>query len=216
MSDLVEEAPLASSAAETALHLLRFGIAGVDDALRVGFRNRAFTTIVDAGDGLVLQDGALRAQRARDHSRLLAVVEAVAAGTEAASLTIDRPSGRAPYTVQAWPVPTREPQVLLFVTDPCRRPKLSGPQLVGLYDFSRAEAEVAARIGSGETPEQAASALGISVKTCRHHLESIFRKTGVGRQAALVGLLAWTLGQTTQSAGLTDIAAGPASDWSSR
>jgi len=42
---------------------------------------------------------------------------------------------------------------------------------------------------NGDTPQQAAAALGIRVSTARFHLAALFRKTDTRRQAELVRLL---------------------------
>jgi DNA-binding CsgD family transcriptional regulator len=47
------------------------------------------------------------------------------------------------------------------------------------------EARVALMIADGQTPNEAALALGISVNTLRTHLARIFEKTGVNGQREL-------------------------------
>jgi len=60
----------------------------------------------------------------------------------------------------------------------------------GLFDLTPAEARLAALIGAGDAPAPAAAKLGITPSTARSVLKRIFQKTGVSRQAELVGLLA--------------------------
>ncbi|MCJ2029909.1 helix-turn-helix transcriptional regulator [Methylobacterium sp. J-043] len=60
----------------------------------------------------------------------------------------------------------------------------------GLFDLTPAEARLAALIGAGDAPAPAAAKLGITPSTARSVLRRIFQKTGVSRQAELVGLLA--------------------------
>lgn len=60
----------------------------------------------------------------------------------------------------------------------------------GLFDLTPAEARLAALIGAGDAPVPAAAKLGITPSTARSVLRRIFQKTGVSRQAELVGLLA--------------------------
>jgi PAS domain S-box-containing protein len=59
----------------------------------------------------------------------------------------------------------------------------------GLFALARAEARVAALIGSGLSPRQAAEQLGISEGTVRTTLKHVFEKTGVSRQSELAVLL---------------------------
>jgi DNA-binding CsgD family transcriptional regulator len=58
-----------------------------------------------------------------------------------------------------------------------------------LFDLTPAEARIAQKIAAGETLGDAAKQIGISAETARKQLKSVFVKTGVSRQAELVGLL---------------------------
>ena len=58
-----------------------------------------------------------------------------------------------------------------------------------LFDLTAREAELACRLAHAERLTEAAAQLGVSVKTARHYLEAIFRKTGVRRQAELIALI---------------------------
>jgi DNA-binding CsgD family transcriptional regulator len=62
--------------------------------------------------------------------------------------------------------------------------------LNGLFDLSPAEVKVAQGIISGKTIDDVADELKLSRETIRNQLKSVFAKTGTGRQAQLVGLLA--------------------------
>jgi len=62
--------------------------------------------------------------------------------------------------------------------------------LNGLFDLSPAEVKVAQGIISGKTVDDVAAELQLSRETIRNQLKSVFAKTGTGRQAQLVGLLA--------------------------
>lgn len=59
-----------------------------------------------------------------------------------------------------------------------------------LFDLTPAEARVATFLVEGKAVDEIARALGVTDNTVRMHLKSIFAKTGVGRQAELVSLLA--------------------------
>jgi DNA-binding CsgD family transcriptional regulator len=48
---------------------------------------------------------------------------------------------------------------------------------------------VAARIGSGLPPKEAAEKLGVSVETARTVLKRVFEKVGVSRQSELAALM---------------------------
>lgn len=62
--------------------------------------------------------------------------------------------------------------------------------LAALFDLTRAEARVFARIAEGRTVTEVASDLRVGEGTVRTHLVHIYAKTGTGRQADLVRLAA--------------------------
>jgi DNA-binding CsgD family transcriptional regulator len=61
--------------------------------------------------------------------------------------------------------------------------------LNGLFDLAPAEARIAALVGSGLAPREAAQRLGITEQTARTALKRVFSKVGVSRQSELAALL---------------------------
>jgi DNA-binding CsgD family transcriptional regulator len=61
-----------------------------------------------------------------------------------------------------------------------------------LFDLTPAEARVARGIAVGKTVDELAHEAGLAAATVRNQLKSVFSKTGVSRQADLVGMLAGT------------------------
>jgi len=59
----------------------------------------------------------------------------------------------------------------------------------GLFDLTPAEARIARALGGGMTIGQIASSTGASAATVRNQVQAVFGKTGMHRQADLVGLL---------------------------
>ena len=59
----------------------------------------------------------------------------------------------------------------------------------GLFDLTPAEAKLAVLIAAGCQPRDAAVRLGVTEETARTTLKRVLAKTGMGRQAELVGLL---------------------------
>lgn len=59
----------------------------------------------------------------------------------------------------------------------------------GLFDLTPAEARIARALGGGMTIGQIASTTGASAATVRNQVQAVFGKTGMHRQADLVGLL---------------------------
>lgn len=58
-----------------------------------------------------------------------------------------------------------------------------------LLDLTLGEARIAALVGTGLTPRQAAAQLGIAEETARTVLKRVFAKTGISRQSELAGLI---------------------------
>jgi DNA-binding CsgD family transcriptional regulator len=61
-----------------------------------------------------------------------------------------------------------------------------------LFDLTPAEARVARGIAVGKTVDELAQEASLAAATVRNQLKSVFSKTGVSRQADLVGILAGT------------------------
>lgn len=79
----------------------------------------------------------------------------------------------------------------IIVVTTVEQASLVAPEVIqGLFDLTPAEARIARSVASGETIEQVALRAGVSAGTVKQQLKSVFAKTGVTRQAELVGLLA--------------------------
>ena len=59
-----------------------------------------------------------------------------------------------------------------------------------IFGLTESEANLAAAIARGDTPNEVAEARGISLATVRSQLASIYTKTAARRQSELVSLLA--------------------------
>jgi DNA-binding CsgD family transcriptional regulator len=119
--------------------------------------------------------------------------------TNCGGLAIEREDGRLPLTVLVAPfrpnrpVPGAQiPAALVFIRDP-ELGTVANEILTDLFGFTRAQAAVAAHMANGESLEQIALALRISLLTARDHLKAIFAKTGTSRQSQLVALLSRTV-----------------------
>lgn len=64
-----------------------------------------------------------------------------------------------------------------------------GEELMRLYDLTAAEARLALHLAEGGTLRSHAAGQNISRNTVRSHLQSIFQKMAVNRQAAVVRLV---------------------------
>jgi DNA-binding CsgD family transcriptional regulator len=69
-------------------------------------------------------------------------------------------------------------------------PETASAQVVqGLFDLTPSEARIARGIAAGKTIDELAREAGLAVGTVRQQLKAVFSKTGVSRQAELVGIL---------------------------
>jgi DNA-binding CsgD family transcriptional regulator len=80
-------------------------------------------------------------------------------------------------------------RTIVLIIDSARQAVLDPTMLRDIFGLTLAEARVAALVGAGTTPINAAQILGVAEDTVRKALKSVFSKTGVGRQAELVLLL---------------------------
>lgn len=74
----------------------------------------------------------------------------------------------------------------IFIAAPDTEQPLSLETLSQLYQLTPAEARLTQLLVNGKSVEDAAQALSISTHTAKHHLKSVFLKTGTHRQAELI------------------------------
>ena len=188
-------------AAQHALDLLPTGILLVDDRSKVVVANRRAEEILEAGDGLTVRGGAVRAVDETDRLRTM-VAGAVRtaqgrATTPGGALTVSRRSAKRPLSVLVSPMrgscdllgAAGPALAAVLVVDPEQPVNVDEERLCQLYGLTRVEARLAWQIAQGKSVEEAAAALRIAVNSARTYLKRIFDKTGVHRQAELVRLL---------------------------
>lgn len=185
-----------------ALARLRVGIFALDSSGRVLFSNPIGEHLI--GDGLRIANGRLVTEWPRARSLL----ESALVNTSSASWTgkpeelgpilIDRGDGKRPIAVYAMPLlnapgPVSElfsnARTLIIALDPESDDSADPAVVRDLLGLTLGEARVAALVGKGVPPREAAERLGISEKTARWTLKQIFSKTGISRQSELVLLL---------------------------
>lgn len=178
------------------------GIVILDGFGHVVLANRAARAMAERGDSFLLHGGDVRALRGQDDVRLQSLCRDAAtlrAGENRSIggvLKLPRRTGRRDYLVTVSPMSVREsilselmPRVCLLIVDPDSAPGEAAEMLRCAYGLTPAETRLAQRLAIGETPEQAAAALGVSLPTVRTHLAAIFRKTDTSRQSELLSLL---------------------------
>jgi DNA-binding CsgD family transcriptional regulator len=183
---------------ERALDALDHGIILVDRAARMIWANRAADRILAADDGLTLLRGVVHgASSATTRAIASLVARAAARRRGPGAIRAERPSLSEPYIVFAAPLGTAElwPAVglaaaVLVITDPAVRPGADEALLAAIYELTPAEARAALVAAAGHGLAEAAHALHVSPNTVHTHLQHVFRKLGVRRQAELAQLIA--------------------------
>jgi len=185
---------------------LPFGVVLLDERARITYANRVASSIAAARDGLVFGPGAAITATGRDDAlRLREAIRAELAPRDPAgpapperAMTLARPSGKRPLQLEVVNLRDRDlpvsadgsaSAVAVFVADPERAAEPRAAVLRQLYRLTPQETEVALSVARGRVPKETARDLGITCATVRQHLRSIYVKTGVDRQAALVKLL---------------------------
>ncbi len=165
--------------------------------------NRTAREILDSNDGLTLQPGGLAAAVPAESAvldRLLQDAIEIAAGRSifcdsGGTLAVSRLSSRRSFLVFVTPLrpgrakaPDPRPAAAVFITDPERKVHANGT-LRRLYRFTPTEAEIAEKLIQGESLEQAAEELEITLNTARTHLKHLFTKTDTHRHRELLRVL---------------------------
>jgi DNA-binding CsgD family transcriptional regulator len=195
------DAELAKLGLGEALARLGIGVFALDSLKRVVFANLAGERLL--GDGLTLLNRQLLASAPPERAMLEGTIEQMIRAApediarEPKPLLIHRQKSDRPLAVYVLPVtvPTKVDQFLthtraiVLVIDP-RPDQPADPALVrDVLGLTLGEARVAALIGAGLPPRQAAEKLGITEETARTALKRVFSKVGVSRQSELVALL---------------------------
>jgi DNA-binding CsgD family transcriptional regulator len=194
---------------DAALGLLPEAAAVVDDDRRLVGANAAFRRLVRRGGALELRERVLCAVQPAVDARLEDRVLAVARGGAPRVLRVPLPAAREALELRFTPFRTDDARrrVAVVVHDPARSRAVCSARLRELYELTRAEAEVAARLADGCSLATAAAQLDVSLNTVRTHLRHLFAKCGVSTQAALLQRLA--LGAARVGAAATAAATEP-------
>lgn len=129
---------------------------------------------------------------------LASALQAIGEGVMEATMSVPLPArdGRPPMIVHLSPVTGAAHDIfaqsaaVVVVTPVSIADVPSANVIQGLFDLTPTEARVARALGQGLSIEAIAATHSVAVHTVRNQLRSIFAKTGVNRQADLVGLLA--------------------------
>ena len=164
--------------------------------------------ILRRGDGLLDQGGVLGAHLPSDDERLqqLLAWALPANGGQGvgSSMQIRRATGRPPYALHISPVNLRQMDfgalrvsALALIVEQEREQRIDPRSVASALGLTPAESRIAAALASGSRVGDIAKAMGSQVSTVRWHINRIFRKLGLSRQADLVRLVLSSSGQVS-------------------
>ena len=174
------------------LHLDRRGtIMAVNDRAR---------RILQRGDGLMDRDGILRARASADQARLERVVgdalPAAGAVALSGSMMLRRSSVVPPFVVHVKPVGIPQPDygarhvaALVLIVEPGRHPRINPDLVATTLELTPAETQVAVWLAEGKSVRDMADATGHTTAAIYWHLQQIYQKHSISRQADLVRLV---------------------------
>jgi DNA-binding CsgD family transcriptional regulator len=194
----VADATRERTSLEHALDALDHGIILVDGAAGLVWANRAADRFLTANDGLALVQGVVHGASVATTRALAALVAGAAARRRGpGAIRAERPSLLESYIVFAAPIGTAErwpaagrAAAVLVVTDPAAGLGADQALLTAIYELTPAEARVALIVAAGQGLPEASRALKVSPNTVHTHLQRVFRKMSVRRQAELAQLVA--------------------------
>jgi len=186
--------------AEACLQLLsrlNLPVALLDDHARIVCSSAAFERATSTcGDCVTVQDGAVKAGPGLSlgfECLLRKACNGCAGATPTAALKVPRESGTCSVTLLPFPVSgeasAARSHFALFLSGSCRAEAVNATSLQARFSFTGAELRLAIALLAGQSLEAASRSLGVSVLTARSHLQAIFRKTDMHRQADLVRVL---------------------------
>lgn len=191
---------------ENALDRIAVGIVLLDRDGRCLLLNRAASRLLDARDGLLLDQGMLTAMTTAESASLRRMIQSATTGVltlddrhhgmlisrrekRALSVRVARLSAEAALT-------TPRAVAVVFLNDPEERAPVPPETLALLYGLTPAEARLALSLLNGHSIAEAAANHNISEQTARYQLKRVFHKTNTRRQGELIRLLAATVGPT--------------------
>lgn len=184
--------------------LSRIGTAAliVDRSGNVHFQNDAVRNL--DGDGVIVDRNQLRASSPGDHKSLKLAIENAfrtrSPGLPEDPTQVRRPSGKKPFLVSVAAL-TATPDslgrraapaanlALVLIGDTERPVAVDPKRALQVMGLTRAEAEVAAVVGGGASPRDAARSLGKTEGTVRTTLKHAFSKLELSRQSELALLV---------------------------
>ena len=178
----------------------RIGVLELDRHGRILEGNDRARSILRHGDGLLDRNGMLRARALADQVRLerLVGVALPASGAVAVSgsMVLRRSSVAPPFVVHVKPVIDPQPDhgarhvaALVLIVEPGRRHRINPDLVATTLELTPAETRVAVWLAEGNSVGDMAEATGHTKAAIYWHLQRIYQKHSLSRQADLVRLV---------------------------
>ena len=194
--DSTSDAARSSKLGQLILDTLDRGVIALDLDGVVIDANSDAQRILEVGDSMRLRAGRLEFLDPHLDGRLTHLLSALALGAFVATgfgAQLPAPNSGRPRRILVSPVSPRASRadiaVLVNIFDTHSKHVISHQLLRDLYGLTSAQAAVAAYLFEGQSVEQTAQKLGVSVNTVRSHLKCTFTKCDVHSQTELLHLL---------------------------
>ena len=201
----VRQALVRAEAHETTVTALldnpRIGVLHLDRRGQIIAVNDRARSILRHGDGLSDRDGVLLgARKAADRLHLEGLVaSALPVGGAIAvsgSMLLGRSSGLPPFVVHVKPVAVPQPDygarhvaALVLIVEPGSQHRIDPDLVARTLELTPMESRVAAGLAEGRSVDEMAGAMGNTKHAVYWHLQRIYRKLSISRQAELVRLV---------------------------
>ncbi len=200
----VRQALVGAEALGTSLTALldntRIGIIHLDQRGQIIAANDRARDLLRHGHGLTDQGGVLHARTPADRDRLARLVAAAlpTSSSPPISGTTTLHQGALlprlvvhvkPVGVRQYGYGARRTAVLVLVAEPGRAPRIDPGLVAATLGLTQGESQVAVWVAEGWTAHEIAVATGRTDRTIRWHMQQIYHKHGISRQADLVRLV---------------------------
>ena len=200
----VRQALVRAEAHETTVTALldnpRIGVLELDRRGRIMEGNDRARSILRHGDGLLDRNGMLRARAPADQVRLERLVAAAlpvgGAIAVSGSMLLGRSSGLPPFVVHVKPAVVPQPDygarrtaALVLIVEPGSQHRIDPGLVATALGLTPMESRVAAWLAEGRSVDEMAGAMGNTKHAVYWHLQRIYRKLSISRQAELVRLV---------------------------
>ena len=178
----------------------RIGVIHLDRRGRILAVNDRAGSLLRSGRGVLDREGVLRARVPADQRRLTRLVaEALpTSGTAAVSgsMVLRRSPGWPPVVLHVAPVSIPQPDygarhvaALVLLVEPGCPPRRDPGVVARVLGLTPAESQVAVRLAEGQSVREMAAARGVTDRAIYWHLQQIYQKQSISRQADLVRLV---------------------------